>query len=271
MSDVVGDTPNPAPESPAQLDFEHAEMAEPAGAHVSCEACKRPITTESWQLLGKVLCGSCHEQVGRAAGEARGGAALGKAFLLGGLVALGSGIGYAIFVGLTQIQFALITIGIGWAVGRAVQKGTRGFGSVRHQVLAVALTYFASSMGYLPAIFKAFSHQASDTHQTDAKPAAASAPTTAPTAAPAGEAPPPPAPSAGPTEPEHGIVASLLILVGLTTAFMLAAPLIEITGGFSGILGALIIFFGLRTAWRVSKGVEATMTGPHRVGAPPSP
>jgi hypothetical protein len=47
----------------------------------------------------------------------------------------------------------------------------------------------------------------------------------------------------------------------------LAAPLLLLTEGFSGLLGALIIFFGLRTAWSVAKGVEASITGPHQVSA----
>src|SRR6185369_344664 len=128
---------------------------EPAGEHVTCGLCKRAITTEYWQSLGKVLCASCRDVVNRTAAEARRGATLGKAFLLGGGVALACGIGYAIFVGVSGLQFALVTIGIGWAVGRSIQKVTRGFGTRKHQVLAVVLTYIASSMGYAPAVLKA--------------------------------------------------------------------------------------------------------------------
>ncbi len=223
MSDSPTDLPAAAPDAPAPLDFEHAELAEPAAAHLACGICQRPITTEYWQSLGKVLCDTCRRAVAATAGAARGGPAFGKALLLGGGAALGCGIGYAVFVGVTNIQFALVTIGIGWAVGRAVQKATRGFGSVRHQVLAVALTYFASTMGYLPAIYKAIH--------------------------------------------DHADASRQVMVAVLSAAFMLAAPFIEITSGLNGVLGLLIIFFGLRTAWRVSRGVEATMTGPHQVTA----
>jgi hypothetical protein len=204
--------------------------------------------------------------LGNTAADARGGAAFGKAFAYGGAVAFGCGIAYAVFVGLTHIQFALVTIGIGWVVGRAIQRITRGFGSTRHQVLAVALTYFASTMGYVPSIWKAFSDGAS--HQVDARSAGTAAPSTAPAAPdtpPESDTPAPPASDASAAAPKHGLGASLVIIFGLTVGFMLAAPFFEIASGFSGILGLLIIFFGLRTAWQVSRGVEATITGPHRI------
>ena len=31
--------------------------------------------------------------------------------------------------------------------------------------------------------------------------------------------------------------------------------------------GALIIFFGMRMAWRTSKGIDAELTGPYQVGS----
>ena len=262
-----------APPAEPPIDFEHAEFGAGRGAadakHLACGLCQREIHTEYWQSLGKILCDSCREMVRRAASEARGGASLGKAFLVGGGAALATGIGYAVFVGLTHIQFALVTIGIGWLIGRAIQKVTRGFGSVRHQVLAVALTYFASSMGYLPAIFKAMS----DHHPTTEQQASGAADTpVAPSdtpAAPAGT-PAPPADTQTAPPAEHGLAGSLAILAVLLTALTLAAPVLDVMNGLNGVLGALIIFFGLRTAWRTAKGIEATFTGPHRVAAAPA-
>jgi hypothetical protein len=230
MSDTPPDAPPAEPAESAKIDFERADFAEPAGEHVECGLCKRAITTEYWQYRGNIFCDSCREVVGRSAADARRGATFGKAFLLGGGAALGCGIGYAIFVGLSHFQFALVTIGIGWAVGRTIQRVTRGFGGQRHQVLAVALTYFASTMGYLPGLLNALGDGGQHTE-----------------------------PSAAATI----AVFSMLL--------MLAAPFLEIADGFNGLLGLLIIFFGLRTAWQVSKGVEVTITGPHKVAAAAGP
>jgi hypothetical protein len=263
MSDETPATAAGAAE-PAPIDFERAEFAEPAREHVECGLCNRAIATEYWQYLGKILCGPCREGVSRSVADARRGATFGKAFLLAGGTALGCGIGYAIFVGLTNIHFALVTIGIGWAVGRVIQKVTRGFGSRRHQVLAVALTYFASSMGYFPAVVGALSKAGAPTEQTSegAVPKPAS---TAPAAgADPGEAPPPPPP---PSEAPSGGSLAFTLVVGtvLVLGLTLAAPFFEISSGFSGVLGLLIIFFGLRTAWRVSKGLDGLVTGPHQI------
>jgi hypothetical protein len=262
------------PPEPPQLDFERAEFSEPTTPHVQCAMCGGQIATEYWQYLGKVLCDVCRDAVHRSSEEARRSATFAKAFLYGGGVALGCGIGYAIFVRLTQIQFALVTIGMGWAIGRSIQHVTRGFGTQKHQVLAVALTYFASTMGYLPALFKGIGDQMEQRAESAASAEPAAAPSSLPTAtspAVAPDAPPPPAsPSASSAEAEPGPLASLAYIAyiaGIVVFYMLAAPFYEISAGFSGVLGLLIIFFGLQTAFNVSRPVEASITGPHKISA----
>jgi hypothetical protein len=254
----MSDPSSTAPEAePAKIDFERAEFAEPAADHLACGLCKRAIGAAYFQYLGKILCDACREGVQRGIADARRGATLGKAILLGGGAALACGIGYAIFVGVTKVHFALVTIAIGWAVGRVIQKVTRGFGGVRHQVLAVALTYFATSMGYLPAIFEGLREAGHATEQTvPGAPGTAAAPAPAP-------APAPTPAGADDAKERPGLLVSLAFLTAITTALTLAAPFLDLSSGFSGILGLLIIFFGLRTAWRVSKGIDAPITGPH--------
>lgn len=237
----------------AAIDFDHAELPEGGGGgRVECAICHDMISTQYWQYGGKTLCGGCQRGVTAAEAEARRGATFGKAALRAGAVALACGVGYAIFVGLTHIQFALVTIGIGWVVGQTIQRVTRGFGARKHQVLAVALTYFASSMGYLPAVFAGLTEAADQPQQTTTAPAAA-----------AGEPPAAPAPATTPAAERPGFFLSLTVFALISTVFMLAAPFLEIAEGFSGVLGVLIIFFGVRTAWQTSRGIQATMTGPH--------
>jgi hypothetical protein len=277
MSEPTSET---TPAEPAPLDFDKAEpgaQAGPAGAdgeveHVQCGLCARPITVEYWQALGKILCADCRAAVERQAASTGKGATFAKALLVGGGAALGCGIGYAVFVGVSKIQFALVTIGIGWAVGRSIQRVTRGFGGVKYQVLAVALTYFASSMGYLPAVFKGIFSGADHGAETAASAAPSSSPSSSSTDPPpvpgrAGELPSPPAtPPAAAAPPSVARLAlSLVALTGIAGFLMLAAPFLELGEGLNGLLGLAIIFFGMRTAWRISKGVVATVTGPHRL------
>jgi hypothetical protein len=260
--------PNQRGGEPEKIDFDRAEFAEapPAGDQVACGLCKKTIATVYWQYLGKVLCEGCRAIVEKSVGDARRASTLGKAFVVGGGVALACGVGYAIFAGLSKAHLALVTIGIGWAVGTAIQRVTRGFGNRKHQILAVCLTYFASTMGYAPFVFSAFTNMG---HESPQVAPSAAAPDPDPTLTPSA---PPDSPPAAPRETSAmgqvaigpiGVVIALVIMVGVT----LAAPLLEISSGFSGILGVLIIFFGLQTAWRVSKGVEGVITGPHRVAA----
>lgn len=272
-------TESAATEKSGKIDFDRAEFDKPAGDQVACDFCHREITTEYWQYLGKVLCDGCRGGVHSSVADAGRGVTFGKALLVGGGTALACGVGYAIFVRLSNIHFALVTIGIGWAVGRAIQRVTRGFGSTRHQVLAVALTYFASTMGYLPAVIDAL-RKGAQTDQTasDGKgtPSAGQArPDLPPPVAGAPDVPQPPTASSPSSPPEGGarpsLALALIVVAGISTAFMLAAPFLEISSGFSGLLGALIIFFGLRTAWRVAKGVNEPMTGPHQVAARATP
>jgi hypothetical protein len=275
MQDTEGATARVEPETPASLDLDHAQFNEPAGDQVACSFCTRKIATEYWQFCGKILCDACRAELGLAVKQGRAHATFAKSALFGGLTALGCGVAYAIFTGLTQIQFALVTIGIGLVVGRAIQRATRGFGGLRHQVLAVALTYAASAMSYTPTVYRSLinasasasagahaEERSSAAHQGSTDRAAMDAEAAGATAESAAES----APRSG-----GGIVIALLLLGVLTAAFSLAAPFLEITAGFSGLLGLLIIFFGLRAAFRAAAGVGGSITGPHQISAHGAP
>ncbi|HEY4122847.1 MAG TPA: hypothetical protein VGM56_33515 [Byssovorax sp.] len=252
----------------AGIDFETAAYAEKSAPTLACSLCKQSITTAYFHFLGKVLCHGCRAGVERSFTDAKKPATFAKAAALAGVVAVGCGGAYAVFVGFTNIQFALVTIGIGWAIGRTIQKTTRGFGSRRHQVLAVALTYFASSMGYLPALVTAI--RDAGAQQASATPSTSPAPAKAPPEQPADDgahAEPPAAASPAEHVGLGSALGALVKLVGFVVYFLLVAPFYEIADGIGGIIGLFIIFFGLRTAWKVSKGVGGAVTGPHQATA----
>lgn len=273
MQDTEAAAARVEPETPASLDLEHAQFDEPARDHVACSFCERAITTEYWQFQGKILCEACRKGLGLAVHQGRAHATFAKAALFGGLTALGCGVGYAIFTGLTRIQFALVTIGIGIIVGRAIQRATRGFGGTRHQVLAVALTYAASAMSYTPSVYRALT--STSEHAEAGSGAAlggadAQAPAEAPAASMADARSDATSKSAEESASKTGgpsVTLGLLILGAFTAAFSLAAPFLEISEGFSGLLGLLIIFFGLHAAWRAAAGVGGSITGPHQISA----
>ena len=148
------------------LRFDRAAYEDPSSSATRCAACKAPIEGQYWQVGAHVLCDKCRGSVAATFARSQSAAAFGKAALLGGLAALGCGAAYAVFVGVVHAQMSLITIGIAYAVATAIRRGSGGLGGVRFQVLAVVLTYVASTMGYLPAILSALREETADTGRT---------------------------------------------------------------------------------------------------------
>ena len=66
--------------------------------------------------------------------------------------------GYAIIVMATGLELALVSIAVGFLVGRSVRRGSDGLGGRRCQFAAVLLTYLAITMSYLPLIMREMSN-----------------------------------------------------------------------------------------------------------------
>lgn len=77
-----------------------------------------------------------------------------KAFALGNGAGLLGAIGYGAVIAFTGYELALITIFIGWFIGRAVMRGSDGRGGRRYQVLAALLTYVWCMEAFVPSIVK---------------------------------------------------------------------------------------------------------------------
>jgi hypothetical protein len=245
------------------LQFDKATFDAPRGG-LSCQACNAAISDRYWQANGNPLCATCHDDIRSTETSVRTGRSFLRAVLRAGAVALACGIGYAAFVGLTDTSLALITIGIGYLVGSALQKVTRGFGTLRYQVLAVVLTYCAACMGYAVPIVKAFRERAAAV-QRDAPRGAAPTPAVQPSPSP--PAPAPTAPLVTRAAEAPGVGGFVVGIVALL-AMCLAAPFFMLSSGFGSVLSLLIVGFGLLEAWRRAAGVQLTITGPHTVPAP---
>jgi hypothetical protein len=51
----------------------------------------------------------------------------------------------------------------------------------------------------------------------------------------------------------------------------LASPFLELQGGFSGVIGLVIIFVGMRIAWKMTGAPRLEILGPFQANAPPQP
>lgn len=133
------------------LQFERADYNAPASA--SCGQCGSPLVGHYYQCNGAMLCDRCTEGL-RAAlgGQGSSGERFGKAVIYG----LGAAIVGAIIyhISLHYINLALVTILIGWMVGKMVRKGSGDRGGWRYQILAVVLTYLATAAAFTAFIFQ---------------------------------------------------------------------------------------------------------------------
>ena len=129
------------------LQFDRAEYAAPRGT--MCSACQAALTAEYFSANGQVLCARCAENVRQFyAGDGSGAGRFAMAVALGFGAALAGGAVYAAVMIGSSSQWGIISVGIGWLVGKAVRKGSNNRGGWRYQLLAAFLTYTAICGAY---------------------------------------------------------------------------------------------------------------------------
>ena len=75
-------------------------------------------------------------------------AAFVRALALGLVAAVVGCAAYAV-IGFSGFMVSIVAIGVGWVVAKAMMTGSGGAGGRAYQIVAVALTYFAVTMGNL--------------------------------------------------------------------------------------------------------------------------
>ncbi|MFZ0275382.1 MAG: hypothetical protein WA254_16810 [Candidatus Sulfotelmatobacter sp.] len=220
-----------------------------------CRICQQPTGGTYYRVKASVVCPSCAEKM-RGAIPMDNHAAFVRALAYGTGAAAAGLAGYALIAILLQgWVISYMSIGVGWIVGTAMIKGSNGIGGRRYQLAAAVLTYAAVSMAAVPI----WIHFASDRHpqkqaqdqsfeeqerkfgnhpeeqQTDAQPA------------PRREKP----------RMSFGTWLGTVVLLGL------ASPFIQLSGSpLWGGIGLLILFWGIRIAWRITAGQQFEIYGP---------
>jgi hypothetical protein len=232
------------------LQFDRA-ISEPAGVPPSpvvvCAACKLTITTQYYDVNGRSLCGTCRATAAAAARTPKGIAAFLKAAAFGaGAGVVGAAIYYAV-IAIAHLEIGIVAVLIGYMVGYSVRRGVGGRGGRRFQVLAAALTYVAVALAYTPVAIQEARRETKPAAQTTAVDTQGAEP---------------PAPARRSTA---RFVLSVIILSGL----MLALPVLVVIGSMpSGLISAVIIFIGMRQAWKMTGAPIMRVAGPYRVGGP---
>ena len=222
----------PEPSTGGEIHFDRADFVRPS-AGPFCAACGLSLQGHYFEVNGQMVCEGCRYAVETAFQQRGGLGGFVKAACAGFGAAVAGSILYYLVREISGLEIGLISILVGWGVGKSVRWGSKAKGGWAYQSLAIFLTYMAIVSTYLPAIF----HQISE-RQHRGK-AAATAPTQAGGAA---TVPAQPVNPAQPPPREHVGFGKALLGLG---AILLLAAAIPFLAGAKNLIGLLIIGFGL--------------------------
>jgi hypothetical protein len=212
--------------------FARAEYSGGAGES-TCKSCGQPISGAHYQVNGAVTCSNCAQQVkDQMPKDSHSCFARGVLFGIGGAI-LGLVL-YAAVALTTGLIIGFVSLAVGYIVGKAVVMGSGGLGGRRYQIAAVLLTYMAVSLAAVPiAISQQMKQRSAQQHTQVSGSATVNAPKMSPAKA-----------------------LATLALLGL------ASPFLALADPAHGIIGLIILFVGIRIAWRMASGRPVTILGP---------
>jgi hypothetical protein len=211
--------------------FARAEYSAGAG-EPACKSCGQPIRGAYYQVNGAVTCSNCAQLVkDQILRDSHSSLARGVLFGIGGAI-----LGLVLYVAValtTGLIIGFVSLAVGYIVGKAVVMGSGGLGGRRYQIAAVLLTYMAVSLAAVPiAISQQMKQRSAQQHAQVSGSATANAP----------------------MSPAKAL--ATLALLGL------ASPFLALADPAHGIIGLIILFVGVRIAWRIATGRPVTILGP---------
>jgi hypothetical protein len=256
----MSDNPSGTPQ------FNTAEYVSKPGAN-ACRSCNTTVSGPYYRVNGALACANCVQQLQNQLPRDTHSAFVGALLFGFGGAILGLII-YAAFGIITGWMIGYVSLAVGYIVGKAMLKGSGGIGGRRYQIAAVVFTYFAVSMAAIPlGISQAIKHKNERQHALVRTPNSASSSQ----AQRENVANDPSEPSASPDNPPTprrpapslGSAITGLLLLGL------ASPFLELSEPLQGMIGLVILFVGLRIAWKLTAGKEVEILGPFGESVPP--
>ncbi len=230
-------------------------------APIACKFCGQAVAGSYYRVNGEAACASCAEQARREVpGESH--AAFVRALLFGIGAAVVGMILYAVFEIATGLIIGYVALAVGYLVGKAMMKGSNGRGGRRYQITAAVLTYAAVSLAAIPVgIHYANEHKRAQRvaqqqqlaeEQRELEKESGQQPQELPPA----QAPAKPAMSFRMNIGKMGAALLQLAVIGL------ASPFLELADPIHGVIGLVILFVGIRIAWKLTAGKALEVFGP---------
>jgi hypothetical protein len=218
--------------SDAVPQFKTAEYSGKAGG--TCKGCGQVISGAYYQVNGATTCPNCAQRIkDQLPKDSHTAFARGVLFGVGGaILGLGIYVGFALATGLIA---GLISLAVGYIVGKAILLGSGGLGGRRYQLAAVFLTYAAVSLAAVPMALSQHMKHRSAQAQSQVSVASSESP-----------------------KPSVAKAAGALALIGL------ASPFLALANPMQGVIGLIILFVGIRIAWRMTAARQLGILGPIR-------
>jgi hypothetical protein len=221
--------------------FATAEYSSQPDAAV-CKSCGKSMAGAYYRVSGVPVCGNCTQRIkDQMPVDSRSAFVRGTFFGVGGAI-----LGLALYVGFaiaTGWIVGFVSLAVGYIVGKAIMFGSGDVGGRRYQVAAVLLTYIAVSMAAVPiAISQQMKQKSVQQHAQASDPAIAAQAKMRP-----------------------------LRALGVLTVIGLASPFLDLSNPTHGVIGLIILFVGIRIAWRLTAGNVVNITGPINDPAPAAP
>ena len=241
--------------------FGTAEYQSASGSD-RCKSCQQELTGTYFRINGMLACEKCTRQLkAQTPKDTHATYVRGILFGVGGAIA--GLILYSAFSIITEVQIGFVALAVGWLIATAIKKGSNGVGGRRYQIAAVALTYAAVSLSAIPI---GISYLMKEKKPVVASSASASPSGSSATGVGASSSPNDSAIAGQPAKLKKnlGAIAGALLFAGF------ASPFLELQGGFSGVIGLVIIFVGMRIAWKMTAGPRLEILGPFQANGPPA-
>jgi hypothetical protein len=179
---------------------------------------------------GARVCPQCAEKVRQQVPQ-DSHAAFARAVIFGVGGAIAGFALYVIFALTTGLVIGWVSLAVGFIVGKAMHLGSKGVGGRRYQIVAVLLTYLAVSLSAVPVAI----HQMREHHQAQAN----SAP-----------------------EAQHAPM-NFAKAIGVLAMLGIASPFLELQDPMHGLIGLVILFVGIRFAWKFTAAPDISVSGPY--------
>src|SRR5215471_5725443 len=202
-----------------------------------CKTCGQTVKEQYFRVNGAMTCVSCAMQTASEV-QTDGGSTFMKALLFGCGGALIGMILYSAVGIITGLEIGYVSIAVGYLVGRAMMMGSSGVGGRRYQVAALVLTYAAVSLSAVPIGLHQLSKEKPQPQNVGVVSAAAT----------------PRVETTSSAAPEKLSIGGMIVAVGVLAAYGLASPILSLAEPLQGLIGLVILFVGLRFAWKLTVG-----------------